>query len=108
MLYSITATQTSAISTLSLHDALPISDLGRPLPGPLGPHAALPGQGRGVQEQVPRQALPRGRADPGLPDSRDAMLRSEEHTSELQSRPHLVCRLLLEKKKKVYRPDVRH
>src|SRR5436305_6850294 len=30
---------------------------------------------------------------------RDA-LRSEEHTSELQSRPHLVCRLLLEKKKK--------
>src|SRR5690554_7636645 len=29
-----------------------------------------------------------------------AMARSEEHTSELQSRPHLVCRLLLEKKKK--------
>src|SRR3989442_8612606 len=28
--------------------------------------------------------------------------RSEEHTSELQSRPHLVCRLLLEKKKKNY------
>src|SRR3989442_9471135 len=28
--------------------------------------------------------------------------RSEEHTSELQSRPHLVCRLLLEKKKKGY------
>src|SRR5690554_7551250 len=30
----------------------------------------------------------------------DAAFRSEEHTSELQSRPHLVCRLLLEKKKK--------
>src|SRR3989442_10052466 len=30
---------------------------------------------------------------------RQAFLRSEEHTSELQSRPHLVCRLLLEKKK---------
>src|SRR3989442_6752864 len=29
-----------------------------------------------------------------------ALWRSEEHTSELQSRPHLVCRLLLEKKKK--------
>src|SRR3989442_11627288 len=29
----------------------------------------------------------------------DKYLRSEEHTSELQSRPHLVCRLLLEKKK---------
>src|SRR3989442_11970345 len=33
-----------------------------------------------------------------LPD-RHHVLRSEEHTSELQSRPHLVCRLLLEKKK---------
>src|SRR5436305_11932516 len=32
--------------------------------------------------------------------SRVAPCRSEEHTSELQSRPHLVCRLLLEKKKK--------
>src|SRR5690554_7391749 len=32
-----------------------------------------------------------------------APARSEEHTSELQSRPHLVCRLLLEKKKKKYR-----
>src|SRR3989442_2298174 len=37
---------------------------------------------------------PRGRA-PGTSKER-----SEEHTSELQSRPHLVCRLLLEKKKK--------
>src|SRR3989442_7862889 len=32
------------------------------------------------------------------------MMRSEEHTSELQSRPHLVCRLLLEKKKNRVRP----
>src|SRR3712207_8257109 len=30
--------------------------------------------------------------------------RSEEHTSELQSRPYLVCRLLLEKKNNIYRP----
>src|SRR3989442_10705856 len=30
---------------------------------------------------------------------RSSLMRSEEHTSELQSRPHLVCRLLLEKKK---------
>src|SRR5690554_7587823 len=40
------------------------------------------------------------RMDPAKPEcdaSRD--IRSEEHTSELQSRPHLVCRLLLEKKK---------
>src|SRR3989442_9543505 len=33
-------------------------------------------------------------------------VRSEEHTSELQSRPHLVCRLLLEKKKKGWYRDV--
>src|SRR5690554_7751849 len=33
-------------------------------------------------------------------EAREARRRSEEHTSELQSRPHLVCRLLLEKKKK--------
>src|SRR5690554_7055718 len=32
--------------------------------------------------------------------STSGLMRSEEHTSELQSRPHLVCRLLLEKKKK--------
>src|SRR5690554_4851172 len=34
------------------------------------------------------------------PGKRNGHIRSEEHTSELQSRPHLVCRLLLEKKKK--------
>src|SRR3989442_10155590 len=34
----------------------------------------------------------------GLNHRQDLSLRSEEHTSELQSRPHLVCRLLLEKK----------
>src|SRR5690554_7522550 len=33
------------------------------------------------------------------PDLQNRLRRSEEHTSELQSRPHLVCRLLLEKKK---------
>src|SRR3989442_3326967 len=35
--------------------------------------------------------------DPARVSSTSAALRSEEHTSELQSRPHLVCRLLLEK-----------
>src|SRR5690554_7769840 len=34
-----------------------------------------------------------------IPGLNLSLLRSEEHTSELQSRPHLVCRLLLEKKK---------
>src|SRR3989442_13266256 len=37
---------------------------------------------------------------PGVRDVSHSYPRSEEHTSELQSRPHLVCRLLLEKKKK--------
>src|SRR5687768_17839446 len=41
---------------------------------------------------------------PGFPDS--AAPRSEEHTSELQSRLHLVCRLLLEKKKNHIIPNV--
>src|SRR5690554_7378293 len=41
-----------------------------------------------------------GRACEKLWNSTDIKPRSEEHTSELQSRPHLVCRLLLEKKKK--------
>src|SRR5207244_7358426 len=35
-----------------------------------------------------------------------AVMRSEEHTSELQSPDHLVCRLLLEHKKSSYRPDL--
>src|SRR3989442_11105731 len=43
--------------------------------------------------QAPRPSAPRHRP-------RQQLGRSEEHTSELQSRPHLVCRLLLEKKKK--------
>src|SRR5690554_7105301 len=39
-----------------------------------------------------------------IPDAIFIRVRSEEHTSELQSRPHLVCRLLLEKKKKKSKP----
>src|SRR3989442_7493901 len=39
--------------------------------------------------------------DDGRVQVRVVLVRSEEHTSELQSRPHLVCRLLLEKKKKI-------
>src|SRR3982751_7093580 len=63
-------TATTEIYTLSLHDALPISDH-------VGRFHALDGTSS---------------ASPGLN-------RSEEHTSELQSRSDLVCRLLLEKKK---------
>src|SRR6185295_20383315 len=64
-------TATTEIYTLSLHDALPISRVGR---------TDLHGDGRCIHHCHEK--------------------RSEEHTSELQSRQYLVCRLLLEKKKK--------
>src|SRR5256884_4480040 len=47
-------------------------------------------------------------APPLTPNSCQRLARSEEHTSELQSRLHLVCRLLLEKKKPPCRPEVLH
>src|SRR6266508_4351781 len=67
-------TATTEIYTLSLHDALPIWSCGRP-----AAHQSSSGTCR-------RACLPNS-------------TRSEEHTSELQSRGQLVCRLLLEKKK---------
>src|SRR2546422_6767591 len=48
---------------------------------------------------IPKSAAPRPKRWGRIHDARPR--RSEEHTSELQSRLHLVCRLLLEKKKKV-------
>src|SRR5205809_1963730 len=72
---------------LSLHDALPICDA--PLDQPFGHGAQHRGRGRLVDEM--KSGLPRL--------AHEALDRSEEHTSELQSRLHLVCRLLLEKKK---------
>src|SRR5437870_4984559 len=71
---------TTEIYTLSLHDALPICYVPATLPSgaiALGSYFAIFGKN----------------------------LRSEEHTSELQSRGHLVCRLLLEKKKKSQGPE---
>src|SRR5437870_10932124 len=70
-------------------------------PGGQGPrrrHHRAPGRG---QRQVhPRRRRATARMDLTLTSTRGSMVRSEEHTSELQSRGHLVCRLLLEKKKK--------
>src|SRR5215813_15647497 len=71
-------TATTEIYTLSLHDALPISRIPRAIASPSSRRATT-GSARSACGW--RSA------------------RSEEHTSELQSRPHLVCRLLLEKKK---------
>src|SRR2546422_6941725 len=88
-------TATTEIYTLSLHDALPISHGGW-VPGVRdgGRHAA-PGH-RG--HAAPARA--RGEGHRRHHRSHRGHVRSEEHTSELQSRLHLVCRLLLEKKKK--------
>src|SRR5699024_12641999 len=81
-----------ALSTLSLHDALPISEDRRPQP--LGDIPKPNGTPVGLISQDPIAV--RGAK---VPVEFEASTRSEEHTSELQSRFDLVCRLLLEKKK---------
>src|SRR2546422_7205687 len=77
-------TATTEIYTLSLHDALPIS------------------ASAARASACWWAAAGRGTANVNWPGhcSSPPSWRSEEHTSELQSRLHLVCRLLLEKKKK--------
>src|SRR6266540_7340121 len=80
-LFFFNDTATTEIYTLSLHDALPISD-----------HAGL---ARDVVDAARRASIRRRRRE-----VHDRARRSEEHTSELQSHHDLVCRLLLEKKKK--------
>src|SRR3712207_7045584 len=82
-------TATTEIYTLSLHDALPISAHAEPR---IRLH--LRGDARGAHAGV-GQGHHRHRRLFALRVRR----RSEEHTSELQSRQYLVCRLLLEKKK---------
>src|SRR2546430_13249949 len=80
MFFFFNDTATTEIYTLSLHDALPIS-------AAMPPATSLPWCPRRTQLCWIAQAWPWSR-------------RSEEHTSELQSQSNLVCRLLLEKKKK--------
>src|SRR5690625_5872114 len=83
-LFHYIETPTPAIYTLSLHDALPIW--------------ATRARSRRPPAAPPRGSLPaRSCSTSSARTSRRP--RSEEHTSELQSRGHLVCRLLLEKKK---------
>src|SRR2546429_6595971 len=77
-------TATTEIYTLSLHDALPISRIS------CGP----------PRTRATSSSPNSGTARSGCGSRSDGRAgRSEEHTSELQSRLHLVCRLLLEKKK---------
>src|SRR3712207_8268745 len=92
-------TATTEIYTLSLHDALPIFlvdvdaetrhlFLGDALGAQLAQHLAAFHHHRAVLARDAHETLRDRQAE-----------RSEEHTSELQSRQYLVCRLLLEKKK---------
>src|SRR5207253_10462493 len=87
------ASVTSQLSTLSLHDALPISC--EFAGGPVTIASTLPAGGTKTW-LVALDGMPLAYHDPAI---RTRSMRSEEHTSELQSRGHLVCRLLLEKKK---------
>src|SRR3712207_7672983 len=87
-------TATTEIYTLSLHDALPICHpRAHALTPPVFSDAAPRHRAAGHRRHR------RGGALGGAPASGCAGGRSEEHTSELQSRQYLVCRLLLEKKK---------
>src|SRR5437763_14466495 len=85
LFFSFSDTATTEIYTLSLHDALPIYGG--------DPDGDLP---QGVRYREHHHHSPPREHEQG--HSRDR-LRSEEHTSELQSPMYLVCRLLLEKKK---------
>src|SRR3712207_7339157 len=89
-------TPTTEIYTLSLHDALPILRL--PLADILGAAEVE------VPTGAPAIEVFIGRGDEETPVI--VTVRSEEYTSELQSRQYLVCRLLLEKKTSVLRSHV--
>src|SRR3712207_7084590 len=85
-------TATTEIYTLSLHDALPILSRSRLMATrPCRPTLAS-------QSYITLRPIYRKVMTSSLIPS----ARSEEHTSELQSRQYLVCRLLLEKKKHIY------
>src|SRR5258705_13301737 len=85
-------TATTEIYTLSLHDALPI--FRPPVAAMLKRHRTCCGVARGRSGLMLSWLMNGPLFDVG---------RSEEHTSELQSLRHLVCRLLLEKKKNIAR-----
>src|SRR3712207_8626372 len=99
-------TATTEIYTLSLHDALPICRRSR------AGSARRPASARAAAHPR-RSPCPSTRNAGGRRSARAAAAaaplgRSEEHTSELQSRQYLVCRLLLEKKNKTTRLSQSH
>src|SRR5437879_12907324 len=89
------ALTTTVLSILSLHDALPISHLGRTEAVYTARFRTVGGLGAGDPVET-GPCTPPGFAPWGV----SARNRSEEHTSELQSPMYLVCRRLHEKKKK--------
>src|SRR5207237_5136535 len=97
----IHASAPPAISTLSLHDALPIFRQHALLEAAEPRVEAIEWNLARVERKLVRQHLEVDRT------SFRSTRRSEEHTSELQSHLNLVCRLLLEKKKKIQRQALR-
>src|SRR3712207_8813293 len=91
MFFFFNDTATTEIYTLSLHDALPIY-----ADGHQDDHHGVDHGAGDPTFQALGLLLEVGEA---LQDHLQRAARSEEHTSELQSRQYLVCRLLLEKKK---------
>src|SRR3712207_7021326 len=94
-------TATTEIYTLSLHDALPIY-----FRSPKGSAAARSSNrrhssGSSYFSTLASALRPRITGIPGAEPYDISASRSEEHTSELQSRQYLVCRLLLEKKQNI-------
>src|SRR5690349_22090211 len=87
---------TTEIYTLSLHDALPICGTVAVTTCALA-RCAMPPI---LPRRPDRSPITSPMYSAGVTTSTDMIGRSEEHTSELQSRRDLVCRLLLEKKKK--------
>src|SRR5437016_7909268 len=99
-LFFFNATATTEIYTLSLHDALPICSR----------VSARTGRRLTLRPSITtrrRITFRRRRTitGPGC-DDHNLEVRSEEHTSELQSLTNLVCRLLLEKKKNTKKPEL--
>src|SRR3712207_8310789 len=92
-------TATTEIYALSLHDALPISRRRAGWGGGCR-SAPVPAQRRTGPGPLGHRTRSGARVRTG---TAGAVVRSEEHTSELQSRQYLVCRLLLEKKQKLER-----
>src|SRR3712207_7416775 len=101
MFFFFNDTATTEIYTLSLHDALPISVASRPpttRSRSMVPTATAMNT-RSSATCATRAGRSSTKAHASSKSCSRPISRSEEHTSELQSRQYLVCRLLLEKKK---------